>query len=90
MKKEAAIRADSEFLSVVPVNQTGKLEKKVFIAKDLMAPVFYGQNVGKIYFYLNGKLLRTIKVSLSESVPKVTFSYTFKNLFLNFLGINQM
>ena len=66
-----------EFYAVIPKNQAGNVEIKTEAEAILTAPVSKGQEVGKITYTINGKMLGASKIIASNSVDVIGFSDIF-------------
>ena len=55
------------------VKKEEKQEKKVFLPKQLQAPVKEGQKIGRVCYYVEGELLREIPLYSDRQITKMTF-----------------
>lgn len=63
------------------VKKEEKQEKKVFLPKQLQAPVKEGQKIGRVCYYVEGELLREIPLYSDRQITKMTFWGTLEHIF---------
>ena len=63
------------------VKKEEKQEKKVFLPKQLQAPVKEGQKIGRVCYYVEGELLWEIPLYSDRQITKMTFWGTLEHIF---------
>lgn len=58
-----------------------KVEVRTNLADRLKAPVYKGENVGQVSYYLNGELIKAYTIITTEDVEKTSYFWTFKYIF---------
>lgn len=61
----------------------GEISYKYEIDKEVNAPVFSGDKVGKIIIYAGENIIKEISLAADVNVDKVSFSFIFKNILNN-------
>lgn len=69
--KEISAVASTELGAVIPLDKPGHLEKKVFIERDLTAPVLKGQPVGRVTVTVKGVVTGSIDLVSDRSIEKL-------------------
>jgi D-alanyl-D-alanine carboxypeptidase (penicillin-binding protein 5/6) len=68
-------------LVLVDKGKEKKIEQKISMVSDVMAPVDKGQILGQITLWVDGKNIGVIPLMAKQSVDKLTFGSAFFNLF---------
>lgn len=63
-----------------------KIEQKVSLVSDVMAPVEKGQVLGQISFWVDGRKIGAIPLAAKDAVPRLTYSCSLLRLFRAFLA----
>lgn len=71
----------SEIRVSVPKGEGDKVKTKIFLEKELSAPVKKGQVIGKADFYLGKELLKSVPIRSAQEVAPLTFWQALKKLF---------
>jgi D-alanyl-D-alanine carboxypeptidase (penicillin-binding protein 5/6) len=74
-----------EFKAVIPKGRAGDVEIVTELPECLTAPVSAGQEIGKVSYLLDGKLIGTVPIIATEGVDKISFSTLFLRLLSRFL-----
>ena len=73
-KKYLSSYTKSNFKYILIKNESSeKISRKVYLKKDLTAPVKKGENIGKITYFLNDTKIDDIPIYASESVNRATY-----------------
>ena len=73
-KKYLSSYTKSNFKYILTKNESSeKISRKVYLKKDLTAPVKKGENIGKITYFLNDTKIDDIPIYASESVNRATY-----------------
>lgn len=70
---------------IVDKGKEKKIEQKISLVTDVLAPVDNGQILGQITLWVEGKNVGIIPLIAKEQVAKITFSWSFYNLFKGFV-----
>lgn len=79
-KKHLSSYTKSDFKYILFKNESSeKISRKVYLKKNLTAPVKKGEQIGKITYFLNDTKIDDIAIYASESVNRATYpDYTLK------------
>ncbi|MEN6312999.1 MAG: D-alanyl-D-alanine carboxypeptidase family protein [Clostridiaceae bacterium] len=69
--------------------EKGKIERKINIQDDLMAPVKAGQKIGEMTYTISGKEVGTADLVASADVQKASFIRVFYNMVKEWFGMGR-
>lgn len=73
-KNKVKIMTKNDFNYILINNESSdKISRKVYVQKEITAPLKSGEQVGKIVYSLNGKKIKQISIYSSETVEKSSF-----------------
>lgn len=72
---------------LLKASEKGKLEQKVELLEDLVAPVKQGDVIGRIRYFINGEEVGSVDVTAASDVEAVTFSSAFSYLLRGFFTL---
>lgn len=79
--KEVLAVASAELGAVTPKDRPGHLEKKVFLERNLTAPILKGQPVGRVTVLVKGVSIGTIDLVSDRNVEKLpSYQLLWKNI----------
>ena len=84
--KRIEVYANSAELALKP-DQRQKLERRVLLPSMIYGGVERGDELGKLEFYLDGKLVKTVPLYAAESVPAENGELNFGQKLLRLFGI---
>jgi D-alanyl-D-alanine carboxypeptidase (penicillin-binding protein 5/6) len=73
-------------LVLVDKGKEKKIEQKISLITDVLAPVDKGQILGQITLWVDGKNIGVIPLIANQSIDKLTFGRAFFNLFKGFVS----
>ena len=73
------------FYAVVPKGQAQRIEAKITIPKSVKAPVYQGDKIGKIDYYLNGNSIGYSDIVSTVDIDNIDFWTLFLRVFSKFV-----
>ncbi len=73
------------FYAVVPKGQAQRIEAKITIPKSVKAPVYQGEKIGKIDYYLNGNSIGYSDIVSTVDIDNIDFWTLFLRVFSKFV-----
>ena len=80
------VETAGEFSVILNVKDFERIEKRVIINKDLVAPIEKGKEVGEIVYSLDGEELGRVPVVTSQSMEKASWFKLLVRAILEFFG----
>ncbi|MBE6594813.1 MAG: D-alanyl-D-alanine carboxypeptidase [Ruminococcaceae bacterium] len=75
------------FNAVVPKGTAARVECTVELPESLAAPLFCGQEAGRVVYTLDGREIGSVPIVCEEGVERISFGVLFLRLFQKFLLI---
>lgn len=57
------------------------------LPETIDAPIYKGQKIGEISFFINDELVQTANIVAEEDIPKITFSNIVSNVFQRWINL---
>ncbi len=83
IKKTLKPEASQKEKFLIEKSKAKTLTVETELSDSLKAPVLYGQQVGVARIFVGGVEIGTVKITASDSIPKLSFKYSLKNLIKN-------
>ena len=81
-----SVKAEGEFVVVVPKGKTSDVTMEIFVEEELLAPVEQGKNVGTVRFLYEGQEIASAPVLAAETVEKAGFGTYFVRILQRLFG----
>ncbi len=81
--KDDTMLYSSKFTAVLDKGSLSKIEKVYTIPEYISAPVTEGESVGKIEYFLNGKLIGESSIYAKENIGKIDFWQLYSRILLS-------
>lgn len=87
IKKTVKVCLKNDFSAVLPKGKAKGITSAENLPEKIEAPVKKGEVVGKITFYDGQKPIGEVEITANEDIERIDFSYSLKQLLLNFFSL---